>query len=214
MGPVIGAVRVNVPFTFHKNDYECAAWWEDHGAVTGVYPVTFEKEYHSPHDIYACGQIGALVTDDYFQSLWCGMPIGKEAYRAKHIGENRIIRQRIDLVEAIRSTGHTPDGALSWYIHRPWWDVALRYAEKKLVEAYERLPEFWEKYRAGEDEYFSRVGMIGHFGSILTRRSREIQEIKTAIRHSQSDTFIPLHHQNTEWVRSSGIVMEIPHQNS
>lgn len=211
---IIGAVKVNKPFVYTYRSYECAAWWEERTAQVGVYPVVLNKNYSYPHDISAIGQVSAIVTDDYFPALWCGSRIGNEPYRPKHLGESRVIRQGISLTEAIERTGDTPDSPLNWYIDRPWWDVMLGYAERKLSEAYRDIPNWWEKYqeaeRVNKDPHGDCVGMMGHFGDIFSRRSREIQTIKRQIDYDRKGFMAECRQKNTKWVRESGIIMSDP----
>src|SRR5260221_14611966 len=84
---LIGAVKVNKPFVYHNASYECAAWWEDHQADTGVHPVYLGRSYHHPKNLTLTANIGAKVVDDYFPGLWGGVAISQEPYKAKHIGE-------------------------------------------------------------------------------------------------------------------------------
>ncbi len=199
--PVIGAVLINKPITYQKL-FECAAWYETHEAVCGVYPVQLKRHHLSPHHLYVGAEVAAKVTDDYFPSLWGGVAVGNKPYKAKHIGEDRIIHHSSNFVEAIRVTGQTPSSPVCWFIDPSWWPVALEEAEKDLKEAYERLPEFWAEYQKGEDKFISKVGMIGHFGEILNKKARDIQEIKRQIGYQADPYFQSLRVKNTEWTSS------------
>lgn len=195
--PIIGAVKVNKPFTYHDNHYECAAWWEDRTAVEGVYPVRLGREHHYPKLLNIRAEIGAKVTDDYFPALWGGVRISNEPYKPKHVGEARVIHQGIEVVDAIQRTGNSPGSDLDWFIHPSWWKVFTDEAEAELREDYRRLPEFWNEWNSldpqsfkekmdgrwnFDDEFRSRLGMIAHFGGLLEKWSRRIEKINW---HSQ-----------------------------
>lgn len=221
--PIIGAVKVNKPFTFRDSSYETAAWWEERTALEGVHPVFLTRSYHHPKNLMIVAEIGAKVTDDYFPGLWGGMLISREPYKPKHIGESRIIRQNIEVLDAIQRTGNSPGSDLDWFIHPSWWKVFTDEAEAELREDYRRLPEFWNEWDQldpatfktkmdgrwhFDDEFRSKVGMIAHFGSLLEKWSRRIEKINWHYQYhkvgGKYDTEYQRNNfaQNTEWTKA------------
>lgn len=220
---LIGAVKVNKPFVWHNASYECAAWWEDSESEKGVHPVYLGRNYHYPKNLTLTAQIKAKVVDDYFPGLWGGVRISNEAYKPKHIGEERTIRHGIEILNAIERTGNSPGNDLDWFIHPSWWKVFTDEAETELREDYRRLPEFWDEWdqldpttfknrmegRWGfDDEFRSKVGMIAHFGALLEKWSRRIEKINWQSQYHkvggqydtayQRDNFA----KNTEWTKA------------
>jgi hypothetical protein len=200
-GPIIGAVQVNRTFRYHKADYECAAWWEDHEAILGVHPVYLGRNYHSPKDLTITAEVRAKVVNDYFPALWGGVAVSNKPYEAKHIGESRVIRTGIDVIDAIQRTGNSPGydapGQMDWFIHPSWWKVFADEALANLKDCYRALPDYWQAFEALDEstfvpkldgrygfdmEYRSKVGMIAHFGSLLEKWSRRLEKINW---HSQ-----------------------------
>lgn len=226
-GPIVGAVQVNIAFRYHKADYECAAWWEDHEAIVGVHPVYLVRNYHTPKDLGVTAEIRGKVVNDYFPALWCGNHISNKPYEPKHVGEARTIRSGIDVIDAIQRTGNSPGydapGQMDWFIHPSWWKVFHEEALANLKETYRALPDFWQAFegldestfvprldgRYGFDmEYRSKVGMIAHFGALLEKWSRRIEKINW---HSQyhitggtNDTAYTRDNfaKNTEWTKA------------
>lgn len=221
--PIIGAVKVNKPFVYHDNHYECAAWWEDREAQVGVYPVYLGRDHNYPNLLHIKAEIGAKVSDDYFPGLWGGVRISNEPYKPKHVGELRTIHQTIEVVDAIQRTGNSPGNDLDWFIHPTWWKVFLDEAEAELREDYRRLPEFWNawnelneasfKEKMGsdwkfDDDFRSKVGMIAHFGSLLDKWARRIEKINWSYQyHKPGSRYDTEYHRNnfvknTEWAKA------------
>lgn len=221
--PIIGAVKVNKPFKYTDRSYECAAWWEERTALEGVHPVYLGRAYHSPKLLTITAHIKAKVTDDYFPGLWGGMPISREPYKPKHIGEERTIYQGIEVVDAIERTGNSPGSDLDWFIDPSWWKVFLNEAESELREDFRRLPEFWQawdqldpsKFHRNpkerwtfDDEYRSKVGMIAYFGSLLEKWARRIEKINWQAQYHTPGNSYDTEYQrknfagNTEWTKA------------
>lgn len=226
-GPIIGAVYVHTPFRHHKADYECAAWWEDHEAITGAHPVYIGRSYHSPELLTITAEIKAKVVNDYFPALWGGVAVSREPYKPKHIGEERIIRSSVDIVDAIQRTGNSPGSPgtnhLDWFIHPSWWKVFADEALQELQEDVRRFPEWWSAFanlkeegfvsRFGkdhrfDDEYRSKVGMVAYYGSLFEKWGRRLEKInwhsQYHIKDGRYDTAYQrdLYAKNTEWTKT------------
>jgi len=70
-----GTFRVSEPTVYHYAGYECAAWWRDIRVEPGEYPVEAQIEHGRVKHFLARLQ-GTIVADN-FQSLYCGVAIGK-----------------------------------------------------------------------------------------------------------------------------------------
>lgn len=68
-----GFYRLAKPTVFHYAGYECAAWWRDTSVPAGDYPVFGYKQGGS---IRFTAELEGTITEDNFQSLWGGAPIG------------------------------------------------------------------------------------------------------------------------------------------
>jgi hypothetical protein len=225
-GPIVGAVKVNEPFKYNKS-FECPAWREEHETERGVHPVYLCRNYHSPHHLYLSAEIAAKVTNDYFPGLWGGVPISREPYQPKHLGEKRTIHHGIEVEDAIQSTGNSPGSKLDWFIHPSWWPVFAEEALAELREDYRRLPEFWQAFesldastfvpkldgRYGFDmEYRSKVGMIAHFGKGLETWARRLEKINWHTQYqpggAHDSTYQrELFAKNTEWSKAIPIAI-------
>lgn len=224
--PIIGAVRVNKPFTFHDNHYECAAWYEDHQATNGVHPIRLERSYHDPQQLLLTAEIKAQVVDDYFAGLFGGVPISKEPYTPKHIGEARVIRRGIDVMEAIEATGNLPGNDIDIFVHPSWWKVFADEALTKMQEDYRSLPEFWDAFAnlreetfqstkscdyRFDDEYRFKVGMIAHFGAHLEKWARRLEKINWSSQyHTENGRYNTTYNRenfdkNMEWAKAIAI---------
>jgi hypothetical protein len=203
IGKPVGFVRINKPIVHTDSSYECAAWWEERTTTTGVFPL-FLNVVNNNYSVQA--KIPATVSDDYFPSLWGGVAISDKPYVAKNIGnKSRDVRVSADIVAAIKDTGTIPGADKDWYVNPEIWELVIKDHEQQLFNAYNALPEWWAKYQAGDDQYHSRVGMIAHFGEMLVRYPREIQEL---YRHhgylnEKSPMWQELHKKNTAWINGS-----------
>ena len=220
---LVGAVQVNKSFIYHDASYECAAWWEDREAQTGVHPVYLSRSYHHPKHLTLTAHIKAKVVDDYFPGLWGGVAISREPYKPKHIGEERTIYRSLDIVEAIESTGNSPGSDIDIFVDPSHWHIFAHEAEMELREAYSRFPEFWNKWNRlnaesfatsndgrdkFHDEFRSRVGMIAHFGSLFEKWARRIEKINWRSQyHNEGSKYDTAYQRdnfakNTEWTKA------------
>jgi len=197
----IGFIRLHKPIVEHNNSYECAAWWEERTSEIGVFPVTLEKNYYD-NEFRVCASIPAKVTNDYFPALWGGAAINDKPYTPKHIGEDRIIHYTHNLVQAIVATGRLQSSDVDWYIDPDVWMDVIRFKEGVLERAYNDLSnDFWKQYK-NDDQYHSRLGMIGYLGRTLSDASKDIAEMYRQIGYlsEKSDMWRNLYIKNTSWI--------------
>lgn|SRR5574337_614750 len=230
--PIIGAVKVNKPFVFHDASYETAAWWEDRQSCEGVHPVYLGRSYLHPRNLTITAHIKAKVVDDYFPGLWGGVPISREPYKPKHIGEDRTIYQGIEVVDAIERTGWSPDSDLDWFIHPSWWKLFTDEAVTELRKAHHNFPDFWQAWDKldkdpsvyiptssqkdlrwnADDEYRSKVGMIAHFGNQFEKWARRIEKINWKLQYHKVGGQYDTEYQRTNFANNTGWTKAIPIQ--
>jgi len=201
VGSVIGAFKANVPLEYTKHDYECAAWWEQHRSKTGVFPVRLKLSYDGRR-YFAHTEIPAVVTDDFFPALYCGVSVSKTPYKSQHVGEERIITKTISLYEGIDQSGHSvgDNEDYLWCIFPDFWPTYIEYCERQLDQDYAVLPKWWADYKAGENEFFSKVSMVGHFAERMSEWVKAVHDIKTDLARIKSGaSWIKMFRDNTSW---------------
>lgn len=219
---IVGAVKVNKPWTYHKNNYECAAWWEDQQAVPGVYPIYMGFAYLSPHELELTAHIKALVTDDYFPGLWGGVPISREPYKCKNVGEERLLHHGIGIDEAIQRTGNSPGNDLDIFFHRDWWAMVEDEAAFK-VEYYRKyVDKTWSEYAAlnretfipslegrhdFHAEYQSKLSSVAHAGERMAKWARRLTELSRYRGYRGQDGRHPIipkdmYYSNVSWANA------------
>jgi hypothetical protein len=222
---IVGAVRINKTFVYHKQDYEVAAWWENQEAQLGVHPVYLYREHLAPNALGLVAHINAKVVNDYFPGLWGGVPISREPYQPKSVGQDRTIYHKLDIVKAIEATGNSPGEEKDIFIHPSWWPVFIEEAEAELRKDFATFPKFYNEWNelkretfeernigysiwTFENEYQSKVGMIAHFGGVFEKWARRAEKIAWQIDYhrpgSRHDTEHNRHcfKNNTEWAKA------------
>jgi hypothetical protein len=202
IGTQVGLVKINKSWV-HRNQYECAAWYEDREIVLGTYPLTLEVSRHSPKALQLACKLDAVVVDDYFPSLWGGVPINRKPYIPKGIGEKRKVHHKFELINAIARTGDYPGAHDVDFMINPfiWWSVA-RAAEKTMGKYYEYLNRNWQDRQEEEDDhYLFRLNAIAHAGTNIDALSKAIQEISTRLRDIREATQYGYENcaRNTAW---------------
>lgn len=204
---IVGAVKINKSFEYIKNDFECAAWCETYEAKLGVFPIYFRTDlFDTNKSLYVVAEIGATVIDDYFPALWGGAPISNKKYVPKHVGEPRVIHIEKSCAEAIELTGNTPDEAISWYIDPAFWSVALNDSKRLLDHYANGYQKAWDRYKNGEDEYDSHVGMVEFIGNKIGQHASNIRIISWHMRNhgliSPDKVFKCNFEENTKWAKN------------
>lgn len=69
-------IKLTEPITHHKADYECAAWWQKSVSNVGIFELELPWALCSDEPMLSV-VLPATVTEDYFGSLWCGIPISR-----------------------------------------------------------------------------------------------------------------------------------------
>lgn len=80
----VGTITLKVPTAFRKL-YECAAWYRDVRCLPQTVDL-YVSSMSGGQPYFMSWRFEGTIVDEYFQSLWCGVPVGK-AYKAEHIGD-------------------------------------------------------------------------------------------------------------------------------
>lgn len=204
IGTCVGYIQVNKPWTHHNNNYECAAWYEDCVSIPGVYELTLEVNALVPQDLYLKAKINAVVTDDYFPSLWGGVAISNKPYERKRLGESRIIHYNVDIVNGINHTGDTPGNSIDFCINPFLIDGFVNSAKESMVRYKELMDTWWAKYSAGgEDKYNTNLGMVAHCTENIAACARDIDMLLTRQRYFNEATEYMLgnYNRNIAWAK-------------
>lgn len=199
----VGFIQVNKPIVYTDKNYETACWWEERASDLGVYPLVLTKVDQYSSDFTVRAKVSGTITNDYFPALWAGSPISNEPYKAKYVGqESRPIIVQADLTQAIVDTAMSPGNAIDWYINLKFWKMFINNREEELLKAYNDLPKWWMAYQAGEDQFNSRVGMVGYAAGKIAQFTKEIGELyrKVGYLEEESDMWRKYHEVNTAWI--------------
>ena len=200
LGKTVGFVKINKPSLNHNASYECAAWWEDSIIQPGVYALTLEKSYHEPKRLQLSAKLKSIVSDDYFASLWCGNPIGDKPYKAKHIGEERMIHTKYDIIDAIQSTGNSPDGDHNLFVNPFIWDALVEAIEKSMLGAYEYLNRNWSiRGQDGDGPHFMQLSAIEYAAKNIAMLARAIEQVRTQQRYIAEKFIADIRTKNVQW---------------
>lgn len=182
-GQIIGAIRLNESYEETNSSFECAAWWERVKTIPGIYPLklgytgNIYSEVTSDYSLYA--DISAEVIDDYFPALFGVVSVSNEPYCPKNIGQSRKVSAGISVVEGIDKTGIiSGESRFDYYVDPEYWAAFLVQSENKLKKYYSGLSNLWDDYKAGDDEFDSRVGMVAYYGGKIEKYAREIEKIR------------------------------------
>ena len=141
------------------NTFECAAWHEDVLVKAGRYPAVVYDMEIIPADcnverlrnmVSARGGVGSAyaemegtIAGDYFQALWCGMPIGKP-YECKNVGKPAKTSVDWYLYSIARDIAENPD--TPWELfpeyevrgeEREWDELGKKWHDKPTYMSYD-----------------------------------------------------------------------------
>lgn len=210
MGKVVGKMRLNKPETYTRQ-FECAAWYETSEAKVGVVvDLVLVEEHLSSHDIYLEAIIPANITSDYFQSLWCGSPIGGSYDTNKNVGNATEFRFRVDILDAILRTGVSPfkpsekrvHGEHDIFVDRQYWGAFENYYRMKLGVEKRYMLELIAKHETGDGgEYRSTLTSLGYCGNKIKVLSDTVDKICTHMSYQKEGSmFRQYYTDNTSWV--------------
>lgn len=214
---LVGYIRINQPVKYQEQ-YECAAWYENRVSETGVFPLYLETGVDSGQPVKRlAAELPSVVTDDYFQSLNCGMPIGKPYDSQKNAGKTgKPIKVTFDCVAGIEKHGNTPcenvptdpveAQSAEWLRHqdvyfRPEvWSEVLDWAQDLFKGACHDLRRFLAVQ--GSDEWVDR--MIAHCGREADKWHKAVDAITRHMGYRGLDGSRPLCDisKNLAWVPS------------
>lgn len=163
---VIGKILLTKPIEHTRRDYECAAWHQTHVTDTGVFDVKLTLNYLYPDQHPgAVAVIPATITDDFFPALFGGNMVAGTG-KPKHVGQRTTHTISVPLYQAMQTCGNSPHH-LSYSIPDAdgLWDLIDKDMENRVIEAVERLPEFYKAWRAETAHTIhSKLSMVGYFG--------------------------------------------------
>lgn len=71
MPEILGTIHLDKETEHYDHNYQVAAWWRRIMLLPGDYPVVVDA--HSP--MYATVLVNARIEEEYFPSLWGGVPV-------------------------------------------------------------------------------------------------------------------------------------------
>jgi hypothetical protein len=201
IGSVVGYIQINKNWIHHNSSFECAAWWEDSQIEGGVYPLALMESRYAPYDLYLSAKLNAVVVDDFFPALWAGSPISNTR-SPKNVGGHRHIFHRVDIVDAIDRTGHSPGSDIDYCVHPFMVDAFIDAARDSMSSYQSLMNEYWNTYqKEGDGNYCSNLSMVSHCAANVAALGKAIQ---TMLRRQEnfnqsSDYMRQLYANNTSW---------------
>lgn len=203
VGTTVGYINVNKSWTIHINNYECAAWWEDRQIVTGIYPLSLDTAHLFPNNLMLVANLNAIVVDDFFPSMFRGVPIGSEVYKPQNIGQRRTVRHSVGIIEAADKTGNIPGDDMDIFLNPEIIDLFIDAARDSLTEMADRFKCQWNEYQLNGDGTFnSNLSSVRYC-------SKNIEEISSGLerllwisdyRKKDSEYTSSLMKKNISWV--------------
>lgn len=205
-GQVVGRIRIKKPVE-HQQLFECAAWHRNSESSLGVFDLKLTEHHSFPHEIELVASLPATVTDDYFQSLWCGNPIGKHYDTKQNAGkEAPPIAHRMKIMDAVERTGNTPDGKeFDVYLDPAIWPEIIAHYRAELADAIKYLAECSQVFQEHGDggEYRSNLTQLGYAARNVGKLVKLIDEIERHLGYVTDAT--PMwrdnHAKNTAWAK-------------
>jgi hypothetical protein len=183
VGEVVGQVKVYEMSREERehvnNGYECAAWWEKTRVEPGTYELRLAQSYHAKDHLFVTATVPAVVIDDYFPALWCGVSVSREAYRPKHLGERRELALNCPFAEACITSGNK-SRSIESLIDLHYFEVALEHYKTLLNEHYNRLPRCWEEYQTASDDRW-KVSSVYHTALWMSECAKSVDELLRAL---------------------------------
>lgn len=204
---VVGYMKVNKTWTHHNNSFECAAWFEDSEIQCGVYPLILERNTLVPYDMRLVAKLKSIITSDYFPSLFGGVPVSNIPYNATRIGEERIVRHVVDIVDAINKTGNSSGESIDYYVNPEIWDLFIESARSNMSSNYQLLNEYHSRYSSeGDGSYDSNLSMISHVCGWISDLGKAIQEMKRRKSYldNATDMMAQCYRKNMGWAVNQG----------
>jgi len=82
------------PVTYHFDDSEVAAWYTNIRVPPGDYPLTGPIEHGRVGRCTA--RLAGVITDEYHAALWGGVPVGREPYVSRGLGQPAVYPLTMD----------------------------------------------------------------------------------------------------------------------
>jgi len=185
-GKLMGYAYIKAQIS-HTQHYECAAWHET--AVSDshvVVPLTLVEDYHNPHDLMLSGSVPGKVTDNYFQSLWCGNKIGESYDTKKDKGKPKDVGISVPLYESLESSFQLIGDKNAYhgiYVSREHIGVIEEYYQKQLEHYRDYMSDLIAEHRefgnkgSWGGEFNNCANQLGHAGDKLRVFSKILDRI-------------------------------------
>ena len=198
---VVGYVKINKSWINHNDSYECAAWWEDSQIQEGVYPLILKENSFSAKELYLVASLNAIVVDDYFPALWGGLPVSRQPYKPKNIGQPRNVFHRFEIVDSIEKTAYSHSD-IDVCVNPLTWQAFINAARSNLDYYNQLLDNYRQDYISnGDGNYNTNLSMISHCSENINNLARSIIKMKDKLKSTEEATqyMIDLHIKNISW---------------
>lgn len=185
-GKLMGYAYIKAQIS-HTQHYECAAWHETAVSESDVVvPLILCEGYHYPHDLTLDASVPGKITDNYFQSLWCGNAIGKSYDTKKDEGKPKDIGISVPLHQALESSFQLIESKNAYhgiYVSRSHLGKIEEYYQKKFEYYRDYMETVIAEHKsfgnAGADNspYNTCANQIGHAGKNLRELSKVLDRI-------------------------------------
>ena len=183
---VMGFAYIKGPIA-HTQHYECAAWHESAVSDTNVVvPLTLVEDYHHPHELTLDASVPGKITDNYFQSLWCGNKIGETYDTTKDEGKPKDVRISVPLHKSLESYFQlieSKDAYHNIYVPRSHMDVIEEYYQKKFEHFRDYMADLIAEHKefgnGGESncKYIGCAKQVGYAGRNLDDIAKVLDRI-------------------------------------
>lgn len=206
-GESVGKINIKQPIEHTFSDYECAAWSQSVVSATGIFDLYLAERYHHPHDIYLLAKLPTTITSDYFPALWCGMPVSRKPYDGKRNAgqEGRPYCKKLSVLEAVSSTGSTPDGKeFDIFVRKETWRDFIDHYRGELAQfatyAQECIAK-WQEFGDG-GEFRSALTQMGYAGGQVRELTKIIDELERYLGYLEgpnNQMWLRYYHENNIW---------------
>lgn len=163
----------------HREQYECAAWYENSVANIGqVKPLFIAEPFHKPGVYIRTAthtEFDAVITSNDHTPLFCGNAIGKSENRT---GRAKTFGFSVPLITAVKLAMHPVTEKMAAFTNVPYSvqidaDKLETVRDIALQEAWNELE--WRKQCLEESYAEEKYGMVEHYAKDIAKLGEEIQ---------------------------------------
>lgn len=162
IGKVVGYIRINDPDAYkYTRQYETASWFEIVKPDVGVYPLVLARgRFTDEYSVQALNVPGTIV-ENWFQSLWAGVPVGKPWDSKAQAGEATTVPVvRDSLISAIKLTGASPNHDADWYVNPELYELVIAELKERTREAVADIERTFNDFMSDRPSFLHRCGKI------------------------------------------------------